>query len=146
MNYSQGVGRSGVGDRGSGVGCLGQEVDRSFRVSMDAKEASRIRIARVTNSTLRAETPKCLVSFDFLLGRILLREKLLYFLFFQTLLCQMHEVHTTINKLIVNNKLKKCVERSVLLQECGFWMSSGKNPTVTLNHNGDNYSGHKAPQ
>jgi hypothetical protein len=113
---------------------------------MDAKEASRIRITRVTKRSFRGESPKCVVSFDILLGRILLREKLLFSYSFKFRLAKCTKYTAMINTLIVNNKFKNYVERSVLLQECGFWMSSGKNPTVTVIRNRDDYSGPKAPQ
>jgi len=53
---------------------LGAGFDRSFRVSMDAKEASRIRITKVTKPTLRGDILNFHVRFDILLGRIQLRE------------------------------------------------------------------------
>jgi len=55
------------GDRGSGleVGSrvLGAGVDRRFRVSMDAKEASPIRITKVTKFFFFVVTPCMLLSY-----------------------------------------------------------------------------------
>ena len=113
---------------------------------MDAKEASRIRITKVTKRTLRGDTPNFLVRFGFLLGRIELREELLTSYSYKLYLAKYTQYTATINRLIANNKFKKHVERSVLLQECGFWMSSGMNTIVTLSRIRDDYSGPKAPQ
>jgi len=143
MNYSQ-----GIGDRGLEVGSrvLEAGVDRSFRVSMDAKEASPIRITKLTKRILRADIPNFLVRFDFLFGRIRLREQQLISYSYNLCLAKCTQYTAKINKLIANNKFIKYVERSVLLEDCGFWMSSGKNLIVTSSHIRHDYSGTKAPQ
>jgi len=96
--------------------------------------------------TLRGDIPNFPFRFDFLLGRIQLREQLLISYSYKLCLAKCTQYTATINRLIANNKFKNNVERSVLLEECGFWMSSGKNPIVTLSRIRDDYSGPKAPQ
>lgn len=122
---------------------LGAGVDKSFRVSMDAKEVSRIRITKVTKLTLRGDITNFLVRFDFLLGRIHLREQLLISYSYKLYSAKCTQYTATTNRFIANNKLKEHVERSVLLQECGFWMSSRKNPIMTFSRIRD--SGPKTP-
>jgi len=101
MNYSQGIGDQGL-EVGSRV--LWAGVDRSFRVSMDAREASPIRITKVTKHTLRGDIPNFLVSFDFLFGRIQLREQLLISYSYNLCLAKCTQYTATINRLIANNK------------------------------------------
>jgi hypothetical protein len=119
MNNSQGFGGRGleVGGR-----VLGARVNRSFRVSVDAKEESRIRITKVTKHTLRGDTriPNFLARFDFLLSRIQLREQLLISYSYKLCLAKCTQYAATINRLIANNKFKEYVEGGVLLKSVAF--------------------------
>jgi hypothetical protein len=73
---------------------------------MDAKEASRIRITKVTKPTLRGDIHSFLLRFDFLLGRIQLREQLLISYSYELCLAKSMQYTSTIDRLIANNKFK----------------------------------------